>query len=126
MAVDNIGPYWRHRTITVMFLKQLIARWTEAYAVPNLTAETVANKLLDEFFLGFLLPEQIHSDHSSQFESKLFQELADQENQNNTLSPTIQWGCGAVKPHIIINACNSTRGYPMGLGGSTEEGMLCL
>jgi len=51
-------------------------RWTEVYAIPNLTAETVANKLLDEFFLRFTLPKQIHSDQGSQFESKLFQDLA--------------------------------------------------
>ena len=42
----------------------------------HLTAETVANKLLDEFFLRFSLPEQIHSDQGGQFESKLFQEMA--------------------------------------------------
>ena len=57
----------------VLVATDYFTRWTEAYAIPNLTAETVASKLLDEFFLRFSLPEQIHSDQGSQFESKLFQ-----------------------------------------------------
>ena len=39
-----------------------------------MTAETVATKLLDDFF-EVSLPECIHSDQGSQFESKVFQEL---------------------------------------------------
>ena len=78
VAVDIMGPLPEtpNHNRYVLVATDYFTRWTEAYAIPNLTAETVANKLLDEFFLRFSLPEQIHSDQGSQFESKLFQELA--------------------------------------------------
>ena len=78
VAVDIMGPLPETPTHNryVLVATDYFTRWTEAYAIPNLTAETVANKLLDEFFLRFSLPEQIHSDQGGQFESKLFQEMA--------------------------------------------------
>ena len=77
VAVDIMGPLPEtpNHNRYVLVATDYFTRWTEAYAIPNMTAETVASKLLDEFFLRFSLPEQIHSDQGSQFESKLFQEL---------------------------------------------------
>ena len=78
VAVDIMGPLPETPSHNryVLVATDYFTRWTKAYAIPNLTAETVASKLLDEFFLRFSLPEQIHSDQGGQFESKLFQEMA--------------------------------------------------
>lgn len=48
----------------------------EAYAIPNQEASTVANKLVDEMFCRFSLPEQLHSDQGQQFKSILIQEMS--------------------------------------------------
>ena len=46
-------------------------KWMEAYALPDQEATTVAQKLVDEFFCRFSVPNQLHSDQGKQFESNL-------------------------------------------------------
>ena len=50
-------------------------KWKEAFAIPNHTAATVADKLVQEVFLRFGFPSQIHTDQGSEFESHLFKEM---------------------------------------------------
>ena len=50
-------------------------KWAEAYAIPNQEATTIANKLVNEMFLRFSPPEQLHSDQGRQFESTLIAEI---------------------------------------------------
>ena len=50
-------------------------KWLEAWAIPNQEAKTVAQKLLEEMFLCFSLPDRLHSDQGRQFEGKLIEEL---------------------------------------------------
>ena len=47
----------------------------EAFAIPNQEASTVANKLVDEVFMRFGIPTQLHSDQGRQFESHLMTEI---------------------------------------------------
>ena len=47
----------------------------EVLAIPNQEASTVAEKLVDEVFLRFSPPEQLHSDQRRQFESTLMAEI---------------------------------------------------
>ena len=49
--------------------------WAEAFPLPNQEADTVAAKLVDEVFLRFSVPEQLHSDQGRQFESQLIKEV---------------------------------------------------
>ena len=50
-------------------------KWTESYPLKNITAETVASTLVDQFICRFGVPKIIHSDQGAQFTSQLFQEL---------------------------------------------------
>ena len=47
----------------------------EGYAIPNQEADTVAQKLMEEMFLRFSPPEQLHLDHGQQFKSILVVEI---------------------------------------------------
>lgn len=47
-------------------------KWKEAYAVPNHTAMTVADKLLTEFICRYGTLRQIHTYQGREFESELF------------------------------------------------------
>ena len=51
------------------------SKYTVAYAIPNHTAQTVADRIVTEFVAYFGVPEQLHSDQGREFESELFQEL---------------------------------------------------
>ena len=47
----------------------------EAFPITNQEAATVAEKLVNEVFMQFSIPEQLHSDQGRQFESKLIAEI---------------------------------------------------
>ena len=56
----------------------------EAFPLPNQEATTVAKKLVDEIFLRFSAPEQLHFDQGRQFESQLITEVCKLLNINKT------------------------------------------
>ena len=78
VAVDILGPLQESENGNsyVLVAGNYFTRWMEAYAIPNQEASTIANKLTDEMFFRFSLPEQLHSDQGRQFESKLIQEMS--------------------------------------------------
>ena len=69
MAVDLMGPLTESKSGNryVMVVGDYFSRWMEAIPVPNREATTVAEKLVDEVFLRFSPPEQLHSDQGRQF-----------------------------------------------------------
>jgi len=75
--MDILGPLPEssNRNLYVLVVSDYFTRWTEAYALPNQEADTVAHKLINEFFFRFSLPEQLHSDQGKQFESTVIKEV---------------------------------------------------
>ena len=77
IGVDILGPL----TVTnqgnrfILVVGDYWTKWMEAYPIPDHTAPTVAQVLVQRFFSQFGLPRQIHSDQGREFESNLFQEL---------------------------------------------------
>ena len=58
-----------------MVVGDYFSHWMEATPIPNQETSTVAEKLVDEVFLRFSAPEQLHSDQGRQFESQLVSEV---------------------------------------------------
>ena len=77
MAVDIMGPLpaTANGNEYIMVLCDYFSKYTVAYAIPNHTAQTVADRIVTEFVAYFGVPEQLHSDQGREFESELFQEL---------------------------------------------------
>ena len=77
MAVDLLGPLPESHSGNsyVMVVGDYFTRWMEALPIPNQEAETVAKQLVDEVFLRYSVPEQLHSDQGRQFESELVREV---------------------------------------------------
>lgn len=77
IAVDIVGPLRQtsNGNEYVIVLCDYFTKWAEAYAVPNHTALTVGDKIVNEFICRFGVPEQIHSDQGREFESKMFSVL---------------------------------------------------
>ena len=46
----------------IIVLGDYYSKWVDAWAVPNHTAQTVADKVVVEFFTTFGCPGQIHTD----------------------------------------------------------------
>ena len=78
VAIDLLGPLpvtpkgnkW------ILVLVDHFTRWQDAIALPDATAPVVADAL-DKVFSYFGLPEELHSDRGTQFESELMTELCD-------------------------------------------------
>ncbi|XP_041929155.1 uncharacterized protein K02A2.6-like [Alosa sapidissima] len=50
-------------------------KWPEAYAVPDQSAHTTADRLVTEMFCRFGAPEELHSDQGRNFEAEVFAEV---------------------------------------------------
>ena len=77
VATDILGPLPESQSGNsyIIVVADYFTRYTEAYPIPNQEATTVARKLVDEFFLRFSLPDQLHSDQGRNFESAVISEV---------------------------------------------------
>ena len=77
VAVDIMGPLpeTSNGNKYILVAEDYFTRWLEAWPIPNQETKTVAEKLLNEMFFRFSIPDQILSDQDRQFESALITEL---------------------------------------------------
>ena len=77
LSVDIVGPLPRTPRNNRFFLTVTcnFTKWTEVYPIPDQTAETCAQKILDEFISRFGCVESIHSDQGGSFESDIFKQM---------------------------------------------------
>ncbi|CAC5397200.1 unnamed protein product [Mytilus coruscus] len=68
----------------VIVVTDYFTRYAEAYGVTDIGAQTVADKLLEEFICRYGLPLQIHTDQGSQFTSDLFIQLSNKLHIDKT------------------------------------------
>ena len=77
IAIDILGPLPKtsRGNIYVLVIGDYFTKWTEAFAIPDQEAKTVARVLVEEFICRFGVPRQLHSDKGTNFESQLFQQV---------------------------------------------------
>jgi transposase InsO family protein len=77
VAMDICGPLIETKAgnIYVLVMTDHFAKYTECYAMPNQTAETVARTIVQNWFLKYGPPGELHTDQGANFGSKLIQEL---------------------------------------------------
>lgn len=77
IAIDIVGPCPKTNDGNeyMIVISDYFTKWVEAYATPDHTALTVADKLCTEFIARFGCPVQIHTDQGREFESELFQQM---------------------------------------------------
>ena len=79
IGIDILGPLpvSERGNRYILVLSDQFSKWTEAYAIPNQEATTIAEKFGEEYICRFGTPMICHSDQGRNFESRLFQELCD-------------------------------------------------
>jgi hypothetical protein len=77
VTVDIMGPLDRSAAGNkyVLVVTDTFTKYTEAYALRNIEAKTVARKIVEEWICRFGAMRIIHSDQGRQFESRLFAEV---------------------------------------------------
>ena len=77
VAIDMVGPLPATQLGNqwILVLTDHFSRWQDALPLPDATAATVAEALDHRIFAYIGLPESIHSDQGSQFQSSLMTEL---------------------------------------------------
>ena len=77
ICVDIVGPFPESTSGNKygLVVTDYFTKYVEMYGIPNQEASTVATVLTKEFFSRFGVPNFLHSDQGTQFESKLFQEI---------------------------------------------------
>jgi len=75
VAIDLCGPLpeTEDKNTIILVLTDHFTRWSNAIPLPDGKATTVAKALDERVFSVFGIPEIIHSDQGSQFQSELFQ-----------------------------------------------------
>ena len=86
IATDLVGPLPESDTGNryILVVADYFTRYMEAFPLPNQEATTVARTLVDEVFMRFSTPEQLHSDQGRQFEGQLITEVCKLLNINKT------------------------------------------
>lgn len=74
VAMDVAGPFPEtcRGNRFILVVSDYFTKWTEAYAMPNHTAETVANTFVEQFVCRFGTPREVFTDQGREFESRLF------------------------------------------------------
>ncbi|CAI5637478.1 unnamed protein product [Oreochromis niloticus] len=77
VGVDVLGPFpvTESGNRYVLVAMDYFTKWPEAYAVPDQSATTTAERLVEEMFARFGVPAELHSDQGRNFESKVFGEI---------------------------------------------------
>ncbi len=79
IAIDIAGPFptTERGNKYILVAMDYFSKWTEAYALPNQEATTVAEVLVRELISRFGVPLELHSDQGRNFESAVFQQLCE-------------------------------------------------
>ena len=77
IAMDILGPLpmTTRDNQYILVVGCYFSKWTEAYALPNHTAETVADVLMRQFICRFGIPLSLHTDQGREFDSEIIREL---------------------------------------------------
>ena len=77
IALDVLGPLPEtlSKNKYVLVIGDYFSKWTEAFAIPNQEAPTVARVLAEQWVCRYGTARSIHSDQGRNFESNVFKEL---------------------------------------------------
>ena len=77
IALDIMGPLPTSNSgnVYILVIGDYFGKFTEAYALPDHTAQTVARVLVEQWICRYGVPGVIHSDQGRDFESNLFAEV---------------------------------------------------
>ncbi len=88
MAFDVIGPLpiTENGNRFILTMIDYYSKWTEAYALPNHKAVTVANCIVTQWIAHNGIPMRIHSDNTPEFRGHVITQLKEMLSIKGTFS----------------------------------------
>ena len=95
LATDILGPFLESTRGNkyVLALTDYFTKWVEIFAIPDQTAATYAEIILNEVIARFGCPYNIHSNQGQNYESALFTELCQLLEIRKTRTSPIHHRC---------------------------------
>jgi transposase InsO family protein len=77
IATDILGEFPLTDTGNryILVVSDCFSKWTEAFPMPNMEAQTVAKLIVEEVICRFGVPASIHFDQGRQYENLLFSDV---------------------------------------------------
>lgn len=99
VVVDILGPFPRSdkENRYVLVALYYFTKSPEAYALPDLEEETVAEAMLEAFFSQIGVPQELHTDQGRNFKSRVFTEVPTAGHWENVDDPLHLQSDGLVK-----------------------------
>ena len=98
----------------ILLIVDHFTRYARAYPTRNKTAQTVAEKLFNDYIPRFEFPARIHSDQGGEFENQLLRQVnwCLQVSHNAVPPPPPpprKWTSGKDKSHVVVDAQDPSR-----------------
>lgn len=79
IATDIMGPLpeTERGNKYILVVADYFTKWTEAYPLKNMEAQTITEVLVEQFLTKLGVPEVIHSDQGRQYESRMFKDMCE-------------------------------------------------
>lgn len=88
VALDVPGPFSTNNQGNryILMAMDYLTNWPEEYAVPDQSAVTNAERLINEMFCRFSAPQDLHSDQGLNFKAGMFGEVCQRLGIKMTLA----------------------------------------
>ena len=100
VGMDLQGPFPTSSSgmVYILVIQDYFSKWVELFAIPDKTAETVAEVLVKEYFTRWGTCKRLHSDQGKEFDAALTKQLCRVWNVRKTrTTPFAPWSNGMVE-----------------------------
>ena len=128
VSVDLVGPFpeTERGNRYLLVAQDYFSKWTEIYAVPDATAVTCANVLVNEFFARFGIPLSVHSDQGRCFESELFSSMCSLLGIRHTRTSPYRPACNGLVERFNSTMVQMIKAYLEGKQSNWDLNLGCL
>jgi transposase InsO family protein len=128
LSTDILGPLpesHRHNKY-VLVVTDHFSRWVEIFAVPDQTAVTCAEKILDEVIARYGCPYDLHSDQGRNYMSNIFVELCQMLEIRKTRSSPYNPRCNGQVERFNRTLIKMIKAYMKGQQKDWDKHLGCL
>ena len=128
LATDILGPLplTPRGNRYILLVTDHFTKWVEVFPVPDQTAETCANKILNEVISRFGCSMTIHSDQGRNYESKIFSELCRLLEIKKTRTSARNPKCNGVAERFNRTLLRMIKSYLRGEQDNWDMNLGCL